>query len=99
MKIDRDTVQHIARLAEVAVPDNEAEALAEQLATIVTFVEQLGELERERDTSAVAVGPSATPLREDVVAPIPMARGPEAAAPEWRDGFFVVPRLGGMADA
>lgn len=98
MTIDRGTVQHIARLAELAVSDEEAHALAGQLERIVTFVEQLGELETSDDRGeAVVVGPARTPLRDDVVAPIPMARGPETIAPVMQDGLFLVPRLGGMA--
>lgn len=98
MTIDRGTVQHIARLAELAVSDEEAHALAGQLERIVTFVEQLGELDDgDAPTGAVVVGPDRTPLRDDVVAPIPMARGPEAMAPAMQDGLFLVPRLGGMA--
>jgi aspartyl-tRNA(Asn)/glutamyl-tRNA(Gln) amidotransferase subunit C len=98
MTIDRGTVQHIARLAELAVSDEEAHALAGQLERIVTFVEQLGELDIADGTAgAVVVGPERTPLREDIVAPIPMAHAPEAMAPAMQDGLFLVPRLGGMA--
>lgn len=99
MTIDRGTVQHIARLAELAVSDAEAHALAGQLERIVTFVEQLGELDDGADgpAGAVVVGPERTPLREDVVAPIPMAHPPAAMAPAMQDGLFLVPRLGGMA--
>ena len=98
MTIDRGTVQHIARLAELAVSDEEAHALAGQLERIVTFVEQLGELDiADGPTGLSVVGPKRTPLRDDVVAPIPMARGPEAMAPAMQDGLFLVPRLGGMA--
>jgi aspartyl-tRNA(Asn)/glutamyl-tRNA(Gln) amidotransferase subunit C len=98
MTIDRGTVQHIARLAELAVSDAEAHALAGQLERIVAFVEQLGELDLgDGPAGAVVVGPERTALREDVVAPIPMARGPEAMAPAMQDGLFLVPRLGGMA--
>lgn len=98
MTIDRGTVQHIARLAELAVSDEEAHALAGQLERIVTFVEQLGELDpADGPAGAVVVGPARTPLREDVVAPIPMAHPPAAMAPAMQDGLFLVPRLGGMA--
>lgn len=98
MTIDRGTVQHIARLAELAVSDEEAHALAGQLERIVTFVEQLGELDIADGTAGAAVvGPERTPLREDIVAPIPMAHTPQAMAPAMQDGLFLVPRLGGMA--
>jgi aspartyl-tRNA(Asn)/glutamyl-tRNA(Gln) amidotransferase subunit C len=98
MTIDRGTVQHIARLAELAVTDEEADLLAGQLERIVTFVEQLGTLDAAGDADAsVVIGPERTPLREDIVAPIPMAHPPEAMAPAMQDGLFLVPRLGGMA--
>jgi len=32
-------------------------------------------------------------LRDDEVSSDPLAFGPFELAPEWRDGFFVVPRL------
>jgi hypothetical protein len=33
-----------------------------------------------------------------VVNPVPLDRGPAEFAPAFHQGFFVVPRLGGMAD-
>jgi hypothetical protein len=33
-----------------------------------------------------------------VVRPQPLVRGPEAFAPEFRDGLFVVPRLGHLEE-
>ena len=44
-------------------------------------------------------GPERVALREDVVDPVPLARPPSEMAPEFIDGFFVVPRLGAMEDA
>jgi Asp-tRNA(Asn)/Glu-tRNA(Gln) amidotransferase C subunit len=37
-------------------------------------------------------------LREDVVGPDRLARDPAAFAPEFRDGFFLVPRHGAMEE-
>jgi Asp-tRNA(Asn)/Glu-tRNA(Gln) amidotransferase C subunit len=49
------------------------------------------------DTSGVAeavgVGAQGLPVREDAVAPIPLARSLDAFAPHVRDGFIMVPRL------
>ena len=39
------------------------------------------------------VGTGGTPLRPDEGPPIPLARERESFAPQFRDGFFVVPRL------
>ncbi|MDX2261455.1 MAG: Asp-tRNA(Asn)/Glu-tRNA(Gln) amidotransferase subunit GatC [Gemmatimonadales bacterium] len=98
MKIGEAEVRHVARLAELAVAEADLPLLATQLEGIVTFVEQLSEVTLPPESSAVAVGPERLTLREDVVNPIPMAHGPEAIAPVFIDGFFVVPKLGGMAE-
>lgn len=39
------------------------------------------------------------PLRADDSTPDPLARPPEAIAPEWEGGFFILPRLGAMEGA
>jgi aspartyl-tRNA(Asn)/glutamyl-tRNA(Gln) amidotransferase subunit C len=97
MKIDEATVRHVARLAELAVADADLPVLARQLAGIVALVEQLEELPLASNPDPVVMGPSHTPLRDDVVNPIPMAHGPAEFAPGFEYGFFTVPRLGGLA--
>ncbi len=37
--------------------------------------------------------------REDVEGAVPLARAPVELAPEFKDGFFLVPRHGAMEDA
>jgi len=98
MTIGEAEVRHVARLAELAVAEADLPLLATQLEGIVTFVAQLGEVTVPADSTAVAVGPERLTLREDVVDPIPMTHGPETIAPVFIDGFFVVPKLGGMAE-
>jgi aspartyl-tRNA(Asn)/glutamyl-tRNA(Gln) amidotransferase subunit C len=98
VKLSVDQVRHVARLAELAVTDAQAERLTRELAGIVAFVETLGELEDDSASHVVVVGPEQVSLRDDVIAPIPMAHPPAAIAPAFVDGFFVVPRLGGLAE-
>ncbi len=98
MKIGAEEVRHVARLAELAVAEDEVERLAGELERIVTFVERLDALELGSGSGEVIVGPAHATLRDDVVNPIPMVRGPAEIAPAFEDGFFVVPKLGGMAE-
>ncbi|HSE27478.1 MAG TPA: Asp-tRNA(Asn)/Glu-tRNA(Gln) amidotransferase subunit GatC [Gemmatimonadales bacterium] len=98
MSLTREQVERVARLAELHVPAEELPALATQIARIVDYVGQLGEVGADEEAPPFLAGPAASPLREDVVRPQPLARGPEAFAPEFRDGFFVVPRLGHLED-
>jgi aspartyl-tRNA(Asn)/glutamyl-tRNA(Gln) amidotransferase subunit C len=94
MSVSAEEVTRIARLAELAVDDAELPALTAQMGRIVDFVTQLAELPDLDSAGSYLVGPAVTPLREDVVRPASLARPPAAIAPEFVDGFFVVPRLG-----
>ncbi|MGH7524935.1 MAG: Asp-tRNA(Asn)/Glu-tRNA(Gln) amidotransferase subunit GatC [Gemmatimonadales bacterium] len=98
MKIGPDDVRHVARLAELAVADADLVVLATQLEGIVNFVAQLDEVAVGGPPVAVVIGPQATRLRADAVDPVPLDRGPAEFAPAFHHGFFVVPRLGGLAD-
>ncbi|MGH6997752.1 MAG: Asp-tRNA(Asn)/Glu-tRNA(Gln) amidotransferase subunit GatC, partial [Phenylobacterium sp.] len=58
MAIDAATVRKVARLARIAEPEDKLEALARELNGIMTWIEQLGEVDTdgvEPMTSAVAV--------------------------------------------
>lgn len=93
-RIDEDDVRRIARLAGLELDGDEVADLAGDLVRILEHFDELGEAEPEE-----APGPDGddgAPLRPDVPSSDPMAAGPERAAPDWRDGFFVVPRLPGM---
>ncbi|MES1259919.1 MAG: Asp-tRNA(Asn)/Glu-tRNA(Gln) amidotransferase subunit GatC [Gemmatimonadota bacterium] len=98
MKIGEQDVRHVANLAELAVDDADVPLLATQLAGIVDFVAQLDAVAADAGTGAVVVGPERLVLRDDVIAPLPLARTPAQMAPAFQQGFFVVPKLGGMAE-
>ena len=98
MKIGEDEVRHVARLAELAVADDDVPLLARQLAGIVEFVAQLDAATLTADGAPVVLGPGKLPLREDIVNPILLSRTPAQLAPAFQDGFFVVPKLGGLSE-
>ena len=98
MSIGRQEVLHVAKLAELAVDDRELPRLVEQLGRIVEYVAQLGEVPSGEEALAFLAGPEAVTLREDEVRPVPLFRPPSAMAPEFTQGFFVVPRLGAMEE-
>ena len=98
MKIGEDEVRHVAKLAELAVSDSDVPLLATQLAGIVEFVAQLEAVTLAGNAVPVVLGPDRLPLRDDVVNPIPLSRTPAQMAPAFQDGFFVVPKLGGMSE-
>ena len=98
MSIGSKDVLHVAGLAELDVAAAELPTLAEQMGRIVEYVAQLNAVPAGEQAAPFLVGSHAAPLRDDEVRPMPLAQGPEAIAPEFRDGFFLVPRLGTMED-
>ncbi len=96
MSIRKEDVLHVARLAELDVAEADLETLAEQLGRIVDFVAQLNEVPAGEQAPPFLAGPDSVPLRPDEVRPEALQRGPADFAPEFRQGFFVVPRLGAM---
>ena len=93
MAIDAATVRKVARLARIAEPEDKLEALAKELTGIMTWIEQLGEVDTdgvEPMTSAVAV---TLPMREDVVTDGGDPAKVLSNAPKTVDGLFVVPKV------
>ena len=93
MAIDAATVRKVARLARIAEPEDKLETLAKELTGIMTWIEQLNEVDTngvEPMTSAVAV---ALPMREDVVTDGGDPARVLSNAPKTVDGFYVVPKV------
>ena len=93
MKIDIDEARRIALLAHLELDDARLEKMAAGMTSILTYIDQLREVDPEGMT--VADG-SPTPMRDDEPHQALDRALVEANAPAWRDGFFVVPKvLGG----
>lgn len=93
-KIGREEVAHLARLARLALEDDELDTLAGQLDVILGAVAKISEV-----TDAEDVPPTshAVPLenvtRPDVVTPSLERDKVLAGAPSAEDGRFRVPRI------
>ncbi|MEO1701875.1 MAG: Asp-tRNA(Asn)/Glu-tRNA(Gln) amidotransferase subunit GatC [Pseudomonadota bacterium] len=93
MSVDTATVKRVARLARIAVTDENAEQLTGELNTILGFVEQLNEVNVEGVepmTSVVAVDMK---KRIDSVSDGNKAADITANSPAAEDGFFLVPKV------
>ena len=96
MRITPADLLRVAELAELEVPEVDAARLAAELDRIVTYVAQLEALGQEGAGAGFHPGPDRVSLRPDQVGSVPLARLPQAIAPEFADGFFLVPRLPAM---
>lgn len=94
MAVTRDDVEHVASLARLALDEGKLPALVQQLNTILEHMEVLSRVKADGIIPAAGVGDAAMPLREDAGPQLPLARPRASFAPDLRDGFFVVPRLG-----
>lgn len=94
MSVTRDDVLRIAHLAELDVEDDALPALAEQMSRILDYVAQLSAVPASESLKPYVPGPDAIRFRADEVTPWPLAFGPDEFAPAFKDGFFVVPKLG-----
>ncbi len=93
MSVDAATVRRIARLARIAVGDDEVEALVPELNNILGWVEQLGEVDTDGVAPMAAVIPNTLRLREDVVTDGGVRDKVLANAPQAEHGFFAVPKV------
>ena len=94
MSVTRAEVERIARLAELHVDDAALPALTGQMSRILDYVSQIAQVPGTETVQPFTPGPVALRFRTDAVQPAPLALSPAQIAPSFRDGFFLVPRLG-----
>jgi aspartyl-tRNA(Asn)/glutamyl-tRNA(Gln) amidotransferase subunit C len=89
--IDREQVLHVARLARLALSDEELERMASELSGILEHVERIGELDLDAVEPTSHVVALENVLRPDEPRPsLPRERALEPA-PDPADGAFRVP--------
>lgn len=93
MAIDRATVEHVARLARLALTDEERERFVGQLGRILEYCARLDAISIEGVPPTSHVLPIVNVLREDLPAPCLSRDEVLAAAPAHEQGFFRVPRV------
>ena len=93
MAIDAATVRKVARLARIAEPEEKLEPLAKELSGILSWIEQLNEVDTdgvEPMTTSVA---TTLPMRDDVVTDGGDPAKVLGNAPRAEKGFYVVPKV------
>lgn len=93
MSVDLATVKRVARLARIAVTEEEAERLTGELNGILGFVEQLQEVNVEGVEPMTSVTPMTMKKRADVVNDGGKADDIVANAPVSERNYFLVPKV------
>ena len=93
MSVSPEQVRHIAKLARIAMSDEELERLVPELNNILGWVEQLGEVDTDGVEPLTAVIDQKLRLRDDVVTEGNIRDEVLKNAPDAQHGFFAVPKV------
>ncbi|AHK44058.1 MULTISPECIES: Asp-tRNA(Asn)/Glu-tRNA(Gln) amidotransferase subunit GatC [Ensifer] len=93
MSVDLATVKRVARLARIAVSEDEATRMVGEINGILGFVEQLSEVNVDGVEPMTSVTPMDMKKRLDVVSDGSKADDIVANAPNTDRNFFLVPKV------
>ena len=93
MSIDAETIRRVARLARIAVREDEVVHLQGEVNAVLAFVEQLNEVNIEGVEPMTSVTPMEMKKRADVVNDGEIADDIVKNAPASQSHFFLVPKV------
>ena len=92
-RISKDQVKHVANLARLAITEEETEMLTKQLDKIISYAEQLNELDTENVEPTTHVLNMKNVLREDKASQGLPREEVLKNAPDHQDGQIRVPGI------
>ena len=93
MKIDKNTINKIARLYRIKLDSKESEDYIKDLNSILDWVEQLNEINTDNVEPLTNISSSVLPKRDDISEDINSSEEILENAPEKIEGFFSVPKV------
>ena len=93
MSVTDKEVRHVAKLARLALGEDEIARMVPELNNILGWVEQLAEVDTEGVEPLTAVIANDLRLRDDVVNDGDVRDDILANAPDAQHGFFAVPKV------
>jgi aspartyl-tRNA(Asn)/glutamyl-tRNA(Gln) amidotransferase subunit C len=95
MPADRIDIRHVARLARLALTDDEIATFGPQLGSLMSHVDALAQLDTENVSATAQVVPSRNVQREDAIRPETILPRDAALqnAPQAQGPYFRVPRI------
>lgn len=95
--IDTQTLEHLARLARIAIKDDEKQQFQKDISNMVGFIDTIGKVSLPENGGAEVMQKNVS--REDIVAPLEGVYNLVEAAPMHKDGFVQVPKIIGGGSA
>ncbi len=92
-RISMEQVKHVAHLARLAITEEEAAQFQHQLDQMISFAEQLNELDTDQVTATSHVLDMKNVMREDVSKPGLPIEEVVKNAPDSEDGYIRVPAI------
>ena len=93
MPLDKAAVAHIATLARIRLSESELDPVADELSHILTWVEQLNDVDTTGVAPMASAAAASLPLREDAVSDGGCRDAILGNAPNAARGFFTVPKV------
>jgi aspartyl-tRNA(Asn)/glutamyl-tRNA(Gln) amidotransferase subunit C len=93
MALDKATVARIASLARIKVAEEEQARIAGELTAILSWIEQLNEVDTNGVEPMTSVAQMKLPMRDDKVDDGNIRDKLLANAPQQARGFFAVPKV------
>jgi len=93
MALDKATVAHIATLARIRLSEAEIDGLSHELSSILSWVEQLKEVDTTSVAPMTSVAAMQLPMRADRVTDGNRRDDILGNAPRAANGFFAVPKV------
>jgi aspartyl-tRNA(Asn)/glutamyl-tRNA(Gln) amidotransferase subunit C len=94
MTIDNSTIDKLAKLSSLEIAEDKKEALGQELADIVGFVENLNEIDVSGVNATFTTILGGQPLREDIsFKEDGLADAIMANAPKSEENYFIVPTI------
>jgi aspartyl-tRNA(Asn)/glutamyl-tRNA(Gln) amidotransferase subunit C len=93
MAINKEQVEHVARLARLSFTDEELDRLTHQLSDIIAYAEQVSALATDDVPPTSHALPLRNVFREDELAECLPQEKALSTAPEVEQGRFKVPRI------
>lgn len=94
MMIDNAVLEKLEKLSMLKIEDEKKEELAAQLTEILSYVENLSELDTDSLEANFSTLEGGTPMREDLPKQQPeIVKHIFSHAPETENDFFIVPKI------